>query len=141
MNRILVPVDGSRPARNALKYAVHMLKDWMAGEIHIINVQPVVLPMGDLTLLDADIIEEAQRKNASKILKSASQILVKAGIKHEQHIEIGVIASSIIHYGKTHGCDCIVMGTRGMGAVGNLVLGSISNKVIHLADVPVTLVK
>jgi nucleotide-binding universal stress UspA family protein len=35
----------------------------------------------------------------------------------------------------------IVMGTRGQGAVGNLLLGSVATKVIHLSKVPVTLVK
>jgi nucleotide-binding universal stress UspA family protein len=38
-------------------------------------------------------------------------------------------------------CDSIVMGTRGMTALGNLVLGSLATRVVHLAGVPVTLVK
>jgi nucleotide-binding universal stress UspA family protein len=38
-------------------------------------------------------------------------------------------------------CDGIVMGTRGMSAVGNLVMGSVATKVIHLTKLPVTLVK
>lgn len=42
---------------------------------------------------------------------------------------------------KSEGVDVIVMGTRGMGALGNLALGSTATKVVHLADVPVTLVK
>ncbi|MFN5167526.1 MAG: universal stress protein [Pseudomonadota bacterium] len=37
--------------------------------------------------------------------------------------------------------DGIVMGSRGMGALGNLAFGSVATKVVHLADVPVTLVK
>ncbi len=39
------------------------------------------------------------------------------------------------------GVDVIVMGTRGMGALANLALGSTATKVVHLAEVPVTLVK
>ena len=39
------------------------------------------------------------------------------------------------------GCDEIIMGTRGMGAIGNLVMGSVATKVVHLAGIPVTLVK
>ena len=38
-------------------------------------------------------------------------------------------------------CDAIIMGTRGMGALGNLVMGSIATKVVHLTRLPVTLVK
>jgi nucleotide-binding universal stress UspA family protein len=47
----------------------------------------------------------------------------------------------IAEVGRQENCDAIVMGTRGMGAVSGLVLGSVATKVIHLADVPVTLVK
>jgi nucleotide-binding universal stress UspA family protein len=42
---------------------------------------------------------------------------------------------------KDSGADAIVMGTRGLGVVGGLVLGSIASKVVHLVKVPVTLVK
>ena len=38
-------------------------------------------------------------------------------------------------------CDAIVMGTRGLGAIQTLLLGSVAVKVIHLADQPVTLIK
>jgi nucleotide-binding universal stress UspA family protein len=39
------------------------------------------------------------------------------------------------------GCDLIVMGTHGMGSIAGLALGSVASKVIHLAGVPVTVVK
>ena len=48
---------------------------------------------------------------------------------------------SIVSCAETLGCDGIVMGTRGMGAIGNLVAGSVATKVIHLTKLPVTLVK
>lgn len=38
-------------------------------------------------------------------------------------------------------CESIVMGTRGMGTIGNLFLGSVATRVIHLARIPVTLIK
>jgi nucleotide-binding universal stress UspA family protein len=39
------------------------------------------------------------------------------------------------------GCDAIVMGSRGMGRIANLVIGSVATKVVHLTALPVTLVK
>jgi nucleotide-binding universal stress UspA family protein len=39
------------------------------------------------------------------------------------------------------GCDHIIMGTRGLGAISSIVLGSVTRKVLHLANVPVTCVK
>lgn len=50
-------------------------------------------------------------------------------------------AQHIAEFASENACDEIIMGTRGMGAVGNLVLGSVATKVVHLATVPVTLVR
>lgn len=141
MHAILVPIDGSKQARRALKYAINFVKAGFPADIHIINVQPIVLPLGELPLIDADLIEQAQQEQAKKLLKSAAALLDKAEVKYSKHFEIGPIASSIVNYAKSHSCDSIIMGTRGMGAFGNLVLGSIANQVIHLAEIPVTLIK
>ena len=56
-------------------------------------------------------------------------------------VRIGSAATEIIAYAVEHDCDAIVMGTRGMSAIGSLVMGSVAQKVVHLAPVPVTLVK
>ena len=50
-------------------------------------------------------------------------------------------AEVICRYAKEKGCDQIFMGTRGLGSVSSLVLGSVATKVIHLSPVPVLLVK
>lgn len=141
MHSILVPIDGSEQARHALKHVIKSIKEGLQAEIHVLNVQPIVLPLGELPLIDADLIEKAQQEQAKKLLKSACTLLDKAGLKYTHHSEIGPIASTIVEYAKAHACDSIVMGSRGMGALGNLVLGSIANQVVHLAGVPVTLVK
>ena len=141
MHSILVPIDGSKQSRHALKHVIKSIKEGLQAEIHILNVQPIVLPLGELPLIDADLIEKAQHEQAKKLLKSACALLDKADLKCTQHAEIGPIASTIIEYAKAHSCDSIVMGSRGMGAFGNLVLGSIANQVVHLTEIPVTLVK
>ncbi len=141
MHSILIPIDGSEQARHALKHVIKSITEGLQAEIHILNVQPILLPLGELPLIDADLIEKAQQEQAKKLLKSACSMLDKANLKYIQHAEIGPIASTIVDYAKTHACDSIVMGSRGMGAFGNLVLGSIANQVLHLTDLPVTLVK
>ena len=64
-----------------------------------------------------------------------------AGVNFTTAVLIGDVPKVLANYAEENGCDGIVMGTRGMGAIGNLVLGSIATKVIHLTKVPVTLVK
>ena len=49
-------------------------------------------------------------------------------------------APSIARLATTHHCEMIVMGTRGMGAVASLILGSVATKVLHLSPLPVLLV-
>jgi nucleotide-binding universal stress UspA family protein len=67
---------------------------------------------------------------------------VKAsGVPYTSEILVGETASLIVSSAEQHGCDGIVMGTRGMGAIGNLVMGSVATKVVHLSRLPVTLVK
>lgn len=141
MHSILIPVDGSKHAQKALKHVIATVKEGWMADIHVINVQPVILPLGELPLLDAELIEKAQQEQARKVIRSACALLDKADLKYTKHFETGPVASTIVNYAKTHGCDSIVMGTRGMGALGSLLLGSTANQVIHLAEVPVTLVK
>jgi nucleotide-binding universal stress UspA family protein len=64
-------------------------------------------------------------------------LLVAAGIEHNAHILVGEVAPTIVEHAKRLSCQMTYMGTRGMTAISNLVLGSIAIKVLHLADVPV----
>jgi nucleotide-binding universal stress UspA family protein len=50
------------------------------------------------------------------------------------------VAATVVAHAKEHGCDGIIMGTRGMGS-SEALLGSIARQVIYLAEVPVTVVK
>lgn len=139
INHLLVPVDGSVPSLNALQYAADFLHGREQGLIHIINIQPLILPLGEYP--DFDTLEKAQRQYAQNILKNAKHVLVEANIPVIMHFEIGPIAEGIINCAHKHKIDQIVMGTRGMGALGNLFLGSVASRVVHQANLPVTLVK
>ena len=53
----------------------------------------------------------------------------------------GVVANEIVRAAAELRVDQIAMGTRGMGAVGNMVLGSVAQRVLHQASIPLLLVK
>jgi nucleotide-binding universal stress UspA family protein len=74
-------------------------------------------------------------------LRPAIETAKKAGLTFTSEILIGDVAKSIVSCAEASGCCAIVMGTRGMSAIGNLVMGSVATKVIHLTKLPVTLVK
>lgn len=141
MQSIVIPVDGSIPAKHALKYVISLIKEGLHTAVHVINIQPDLLPLGDLVLMDMDIVERNQQAQSEKIMKSACKLLSDSGVDYKSEISRGPIALGIVNYAKKHRCNSIIMGTRGMGMIGNLVLGSTANQVVHLAKIPVTLIK
>ncbi|WCK53707.1 universal stress protein [Aneurinibacillus sp. Ricciae_BoGa-3] len=53
----------------------------------------------------------------------------------------GFAAEGICHLANREGYDLIVIGSRGLGAIGEMILGSVSHKVLHQALCPVVIVK
>ncbi len=142
MHSILIPVDGSEHSTKAIKYAIKTISEGLSAKVYLINVQmPVMITVSEFPLYDYDQIEKAQALQAKSVLKRACKLLEEANIDVTKHYEIGPISRTIVEYAKANNCDNIIMGTRGMGAFGNLVMGSVANQVVHLAEVPVTLVK
>lgn len=140
MKSILIPVDGSEHAQRAVKHAISMASSRAGVDIHIITVVPTLAPPLELPLYEA-ALNEPPELGAKAILNRACKLLDETGLKYSRHFEVGPVAKTIVDYAKKHDCDNIIMGTRGMRPFGTWVLGSTSNEVIHLADMPVTLVK
>jgi nucleotide-binding universal stress UspA family protein len=138
---ILVPLDGSKNALRAVQYAIDVAKRGQTM-VHVLNVQQ---QMDDYGTVPAYVSKRTHREFASErakaVLEPALERLRRARVRHAAHIVYGDVAPSIARTAQRLKCDSIVMGTRGMGAIGNLLLGSVANKVIHLAKAPVTLIK
>jgi nucleotide-binding universal stress UspA family protein len=140
VNRILVPVDGSETAMRALRYAIRRARADKA-EIHVLHVDPPPVyqtaRLYDMREDIARIHEEVRRS----LVKAATDELAKENVPHHAHLVSGEIAFSIARFAEDEKMDEIVMGTRGMTALGQIVLGSVASRVVHFAHVPVTLVK
>ena len=137
---LLIPVDGSDNSNHAVLYATKMAAG-AKTELHLLNVQPEVVSGHVKMFVSQDQINAWYHDEGMQALQSARAILDAKKIPYEFHIGVGSAAETITAYAKQKGCDQIVMGTRGAGAISNLVIGSVATKVIHLADVPITLVK
>ena len=140
MNAILVPVDGSQPALNALKAALAASRQTGAA-LYIITVQAPVFTGNVKRFVAEDVLDDYYHDAGDAALKDARQLLRSEGVEVTTEIMVGPVAETIVNHAKTKGCDLIIMGTRGMGAVSNLVMGSTAVKVVSLADIPVMLVK
>lgn len=143
MLKWLVPVDGSESAVRAVSQMIDKIAWFKDGvEIHLLTVQHS-MPYGNrvASVIGQDKLDQYHHDEGLIALKPARAKLDAAGIKYVFHIGVGDAAETIARYAQEKGCDQIVMGTRGMGSVSNLLLGSVATKVIHLATVPVLLVK
>jgi nucleotide-binding universal stress UspA family protein len=142
MRRILIPVDGSATADRALDYAAVMASEMQAVEIVVLSVHEGIESYGRAAAyFPAEKLEEIERKHSETVLAPISERLEAAGLRFRLESRPGDPAHAIADCAADVGCDMIVMGTRGMGAVANLVLGSVATKVVHLSKVPVLLVK
>lgn len=140
MRKLLLPVDGSEGALHAAQHAAKLAAGGETLELHVLNVQPPI--PGDVALFVADKdIEEFHREQAERELAPVEGLLRGAGVPFTRHVAVGRPAEVIALHAREQDVDAIVMGTRGLGAVAGLLLGSVASKVIALVDVPVTLVK
>ena len=92
--------------------------------------------------LGADDIARLQDSGASAVLDPVAAIVHEAGIAVETHAVLSRdVAATIAAQVVAQHCDAVVMGTRGLGLIETMLLGSTTLKVIHLVDVPITLIK
>ncbi|MCC7547024.1 MAG: universal stress protein [Burkholderiales bacterium] len=140
--KILVPFDGSDNALRALRQVLDR-QGWYREQpqVHVVNVQLPVASGAVKMFISADQLRDYYEEEGEKALQRAREVLQSAGVPHHVRIAVGDIAATLAQYATDNGCALIVMGTRGMGALGNMLLGSVASKVIHLAAQPVLLVK
>jgi nucleotide-binding universal stress UspA family protein len=142
MRKILVPIDSSDNAMRALCHAIQLVKqDPWRNCISPMRTSLQSNTRGIAASVTEKRLRELQRLHSEDLLKPAREAAKAAGVNFTTEIVIGDVASAIARYAEEKGCDAIVMGTRGMGSIGNLLMGSVATKVIHLTKLPVTLVK
>ncbi len=139
VKNILVAIDGSAASRAAALFAFGLAAQTKA-KVTLLTVlpQPEVLPMGPFsgyaatspTLNEADM--KALKTRLDEIAADAK------GFECERVIEIGPVVDTIVDRAAKYSVDLIVIGARGLGAGKRLLLGSVSDRVVHAAHCPVT---
>jgi nucleotide-binding universal stress UspA family protein len=141
MLRLLIAVDGSEHARNAIDTAARLGRE---GEVEavLLHVREEHAYHGDLMPREYERIDEQARQHQAQILEAALGHAQRAGLSRlETQGEAGTPEVDIPRVAAERHADMIVMGTRGLGAVSALLLGSTAQRVVHNANVPVLLVK
>jgi nucleotide-binding universal stress UspA family protein len=140
--KMLIAVDGSEHARRAIEAAARLASQMQAVEVVLLNVADAMVFYGELPPFDFEAVERAQRVHQEKLLAEAEAQARACGLqKVLTQSAVGLAAQEILRVADERGVDQIVMGTHGRGLVGSLLLGSVAQRVVHQAKVPVLLVR
>jgi nucleotide-binding universal stress UspA family protein len=141
LSKILVPVDGSENSFRALDHAIFLstkIQEAQTTVMYIIEDQPSLYIYSPKTM---EKVRADYKRESTKILERCKEMANKSGINIHTVIFEGDPASKIIGYSEMEKFDIIIMGSRGMGKFKEVILGSVSNKVLHHAKCSVMLVR
>lgn len=141
--KLLVAVDGSPASLRAVGLAIRFAKERQSASITLLNVQnQTMFNLADgAGLMAAAWVEEEEDRLGEDALRGAVAACEGAGAHFTIRSERGAPAETIDRIAREENIDHIIMGTRGLGSIRGLLVGSIATQVLHLVQVPVTLVK
>ncbi len=135
--RILVPVDGSKPAKKALEHAIVRFPEASITALHVINPVDAGHSMDGFS---APVFDELKAQ-ADQLLEDA----VSVAKAHDRELttarKLGRPARAILEYADDNEFDHIVIGSHGRTGISRILLGSIAETVVRRAAVPVTVVR
>jgi len=144
--KILIPSDGSANAARAAEQAKDLLKLNPSAKATVVFVHHIVAEYHNYKWGE---VEHPLGKEMSAKVKAAEEAAVgairasfeKAGLAIESKVLTGNAADVIVKLAEAEGYDLIVMGSRGLSEITGLIVGSVSERVLHLAKCPVLIVK
>lgn len=139
MLKILVPVDGSRNAQQAVRHVIAEFRKEPRFEVHLLNVRtPFSKHVARFSAKEAR--EDYYRAEAEKVLAPLRAMLTEARLPFAEHIRIGARAETIADEAKRLGCDHIVLATARKNSLTRMVQASVTNKLLDLTSVPVEVI-
>ena len=139
MQKILVPIDGSRNSEHALKRVVSEFRNNPQMEIHLLNVQrPFSRHISQF--IGRKTRHSFHHEEAEKVLQPAKQHLSRVGVPYAAHIVVGHKANVIVEQARILHCDRIVMSTARKSSLTRMLEDSTTNQVLERTTVPVEIV-
>jgi nucleotide-binding universal stress UspA family protein len=134
---IVAAVDGSEYSTKALQHAKALCERFEAT-LWLVHIFPHTSDM--LGYEDYEKFFSRRKSAGQNILDDARQKLGRIKFNVQEELQEGLEAESILKIAKNCNADLIVMGTRGLGTLKGMLIGSVSRKVLHHAACPVMVV-
>jgi nucleotide-binding universal stress UspA family protein len=139
MQRVLIPVDGSRNCEFAVKHVIKQFMNNTAMEVHLLHVR-TPLSQHVARFLAPGRRHDFHRAEADNALAPVRRMLDNFGMPHSAHVELGDKAKVITDTARRLRCDQIVMSTARKSSLTRLVENSLTNRVIEMTQVPVEVI-
>ena len=145
--KILIPFDGSVHSKKAILFAADVAQqhDSELFLIHVVkdkDIPPEILEYIESEKIDGGIGKVSAKLISEGIMKAAQQQVQDMGLKIAKSMVFrGDPAEEIIQFARNNDIDMIVIGSRGLGKIKGLLLGSVSGKVCQLAECTCVTVK
>ncbi len=145
--KILVATDGSAHARKAIEYACDIASKYDATLYLIHVISKTEIPEDVLHYIQVERIEDSPEsvyleKIGESLVRTAEKEAREKGVREVQSTVVqGDPAEKILDFAREKGIDMIFIGSRGLGSVKGLFLGSVSSKVCHAAECTCVTVK
>jgi nucleotide-binding universal stress UspA family protein len=141
--KILLAVDGSTEAYEAGQMLAHLSKPQEVILLHVLDIPtpdyPIMTPEASAELYQS-ILQSMREAGEQTLIHAASFLPPHIG-RVEKHLETGSPTDTIISMAQKEHIDLILMGARGVGPMKELLLGSVSHRVLSHASCPVLVVK
>lgn len=139
MLKILIPVDTTNESRYAIQHAIHRVWTGEALDIHLIHVQP------RLNRYVARFVARSDRQahyaeRSANAFDAAGKLLDRAGLRYSAHVSLGDPSREIVRYAESNRFDGILMASARLGSISEMILGSVTAKVLRASRIPVEVV-
>lgn len=139
--KILLPVDGSEGALEAVRHALRLVHDGLRASVVLANVQEPASLYEVVVAHDAEVIEQVSEAAAAHSLAPAQALLRTAGVEFETEIGHGDPGHLLVDIAERCGCELVILGARGQDVAGGGAIGPVAQAVLQHAQAAVMVVK
>lgn len=139
--KILLPIDGSELSLHEVRFAMRLVEQGLRASFLLVNVQEPASLYEMVTAPDPVVLGKVSDAAGAHALQPAQALLQEAGLACEVAVVTGDPAHAVLDLVEEHGCEMVIMGTRGAGLLRSALQGSVSQTLMQDCPVPVLLIK